>query len=181
MKTWAKQAAWAWRGAGWRAPAAAAALLLVAAALVEHGWTEPLRQRVERLEAHRHDGTPPALADGSASRQALAAVDGRLGRMSSLPQHLGRLHQVAQAHGIALTQGQYKLEREADSRVLQYQIVLPVRGSYVKLRRFIGAAVEAMPGAALDHVSFERRRVDDDAVDAELRFVLFLLDDDTRP
>lgn len=179
--SWMRRLAWTWRGAGWRGPAVLAALLVAAAALVEATWTHPARRQLAELQAQMAVAGPAASVEVPAPRRALGAFYGQFGDMASLPQQLARLHQVAQAHGVSLDQGQYRLERESDSRLLQYQIVLPVSGSYVKLRRFIAAAKEAMPGVALDHVSFERKRADEQSIDAELRFVLYLLDDAQKP
>ena len=41
---------------------------------------------------------------------------------------------------------------------------------------FTSLALATMPGLSLDHVHFQRRKIGESAIDAELRFTLFLAD-----
>ena len=82
--------------------------------------------------------------------------------------------EFARAHGLALRQGEYRLVQDRDAKLRRYQVVFPVQGSYPAVRRFVGAVLDTIPVAALDQVSFERKRIDDNQVDAQVRLTLFL-------
>lgn len=53
-------------------------------------------------------------------------------------------------------------------------IVLPVKGSYRQLRRFMARALSDTPALALETVSLNRQAVGDVAIEAQLRFRLYL-------
>lgn len=155
--------------------ALALALLGVAAAL-QLAVLPPLQARVDALDADSvRLAMLPSAGDNATETAARELqsfyrhVDG-----GSLPDHLARLHVVAHATGITLRQGEYRLLRERDGRLRRYQVLLPMRGSYPALRTFVSAALQTLPNAALDQVSFERRRVDEQEVDAQVQLTLFL-------
>lgn len=153
----------------------ALALLGLAAAL-QLAVLPPLQARADALDADTvHLAAAPSRGDSAAEAAAreLQSFYRHVDR-GSLPDHLARLHVVARATGITLRQGEYRLLHERDGRLRRYQIVLPVHGSYPALRTFVSAALQTLPNAALDQVSFERRRIDEQEVDAQVHLTLFL-------
>lgn len=169
---------WAWQEAGAAAPVTLAALLVVVAVLVQWLWLAPARTRLALAESARPAGQGAAVPREESPARQLERFYAQFDGAHKLPAQLARLHQIAQANGIVLRQGEYKLQREADSRLVQYRIVLPVQGPYLRLRRFMGAVLEAMPALALDQVSFERKLVGEEVIEAQMRFTLFLRDDE---
>lgn len=111
----------------------------------------------------------PAADAGRELQAFYRHVDG-----GSLSDQLAQLYVVARATGITLRQGDYRLVHDKDSRLRRYQVVLPVQGSYPGLRQFVSATLRTLPNAALEQVSFERHRIEDTAVQAQLRLTIYL-------
>lgn len=153
--------------------ALAALLLALAAAL--HGWVLPsLSQRAEAAAAAAERRTVRRSEDPAAAAASELQAFYRHVEAGSLPDQLARLHGVARATGIVLRQGEYRLLREGDGRLRRYQLMLPVRGPYRGVRQFVSAALRTLPNAALEQVSFQRQRVEDGEVEAQLRLTIYL-------
>jgi Tfp pilus assembly protein PilO len=91
-----------------------------------------------------------------------------------LPAALAVVFEAAKAQGLALDQGEYKVATSHVGRLVQYQITLPVRGSYPQIRRFIDAAMARQPALSLQSIHFERQKVEDPGVQAKIKLVMFL-------
>lgn len=137
----------------------------------------PARAQIAALEREAHAAERQARRVRSETpEQQLETFYAQFPSSNVVPSHLSKLFTLAQTHGLTLRQGEYRLTRDRDARLARYQIVLPVQGPYVKVRRFASAALFAMPTAALDQISYERKRIGDGQVDAQLRFTLYLLE-----
>lgn len=172
-----KRLAWMLERAGWRAPVLAA-LLLIAAAAATHLWVlPPLNERLDRLtELAANEERKPVRPPNVEADDQLRRFYRNFAATDALPGHLARLHDLARAHGLTLRQGEYRLVRDRDAKLGRYQVTFPVQGSYPAVRRFVGAVLDTIPVAALDQVSFERKRIDDNLVDAQVRLTLFLVE-----
>jgi hypothetical protein len=113
--------------------------------------------------------TAPALA---AAR--LTAFYDALGDAAHSEQIVAQLFDAADATGVALDKAEYKPARESAGRFETYTIILPVKGDYARLRRFAEKVLLAVPYAALDDMRFRRNSASDPAVEASLRFTVFL-------
>ena len=91
--------------------------------------------------------------------------DGLQGELEAVYAH-------ARASKLQLAQGEYRLEKGAG--LAAYRVTLPVRGSYVHLRQFVGRVLKDMPTASLDAVRFERRKPGDTQVEAQVRLTIYL-------
>jgi hypothetical protein len=87
---------------------------------------------------------------------------------------LDRVYAAAAQENILLEQGEYRLASETAGRLMRYDIVLPVKGPYPKLRRFIARALRENPSLALESVSFGRQSVIAIGVEAQVRMTLYL-------
>lgn len=94
--------------------------------------------------------------------------------VESLPDWVGRVHTAAARNGLALESGDYLLERRKGVRLAQYQITLPVRGSYAQIRGFVAEVLEKVPAAALEDVVVKRENIGVPSLEARIRFVLYL-------
>jgi len=92
--------------------------------------------------------------------------------MSKLPDELERVYGLASASRLDLLHGEYRLERHGDG-LESYRMTLPVRGSYPDIREFVAATLKQMPYAAIDTLRFERKKIGDSELDAQLRITLF--------
>jgi len=141
--------------------------------------TEQARQA--RRQASAVSAALPAVVPVSAvPLDNLDAFYGALGQRRYAEQQLKTLFGLAAKSGLVLNQGEYKSARERNARVNTYQVNLPVKGSYAAIWQFSLAALRAIPYASLDDISFRRDNIGDPAVEARLRFTLYLADDGAR-
>lgn len=91
-----------------------------------------------------------------------------------VPDQLAKMHRIAVSHGLTLRQGEYRLADEADGRLRRYQITLPVAGPYPAVRAFLADTLDQLPTAALEHVAFERKRIGERGIEAQVRLTLYM-------
>lgn len=90
------------------------------------------------------------------------------------PQWLGKLAALAEKNGLSLNEGEYKAARDKAGRLMRFQIVLPVKGEYPQIRRFLAALPVETPIIALENVQFSRQNIADSTVEARIRLALYL-------
>ena len=90
-----------------------------------------------------------------------------------LPGRLERLNAVAQASGLELRRAEYRMSASPEQKLVRYQIILPVEGSYRAIRRFTAEALEAIPALALSQVKFQRRQISEGRAEAQIIFTLY--------
>ena len=102
--------------------------------------------------------------------------------LNSLPAELGKIYRAAEHENLQLAQGEYRLVQDKPVKLAHYQIRLPVKGSYTQIRRFLSAVLAEVPGLSLENVSFQRQKIGDVALNAEIKLTLHLreTDDVTR-
>jgi hypothetical protein len=91
-----------------------------------------------------------------------------------LPDALEKIFGAAAPQSLVLEHGEYRVVKDSSDRLLQYQVTFPVKGTYPQIRKFVAAALAEVPALALDSVQFERKKVGDAAVDAKVKFVVYL-------
>ncbi len=87
---------------------------------------------------------------------------------------LGQLETLARAQGFELIRGQYSVVPIGGAALSRWQLILPIEADYPALRAFAATALEQMPNLTLDEIKFERERIEDTNLQAELRFSLFV-------
>jgi len=161
---------------GW--PLSLGLLLIGCAAAVALFATPPLREQAEsRVLAQRaaRDSRQLPQTDPQALKRqqwgnfyaGLPAADGALEAVAAI-------QRVAAAHGVELAHGEYRLSRDAGAPLLRYQITLPARSDYPRLRAWIGDVMNAVPSVSLDEFSLRRDDAGSATVDARVRFTLYL-------
>jgi hypothetical protein len=125
--------------------------------------------RVAAEQAHVRSGiqtvSAPRTADLGRFYQAFPAMD-------RLPDELERLYGLARASRLDPSQGEYRLEQRG-AGLASYRITLPLHGSYPDIRGFLSETLKQMPYAAVDALRFERKKVGDTQLEAQLRLTLF--------
>ena len=86
---------------------------------------------------------------------------------------LGSIYSVAEASGVGLKQAEYHPDGNDKSRV-KYGMIFPVQGEYAKIRYFVARVLADHHAIALDQISFQRDKISDPILKAEIRFTLFL-------
>jgi hypothetical protein len=91
-----------------------------------------------------------------------------------LEERLKASHDAAKATGLIVKRVEYRMLEERRSGLQQYQIMMPVAASYPNIRQFVSLALAKVPAMSLDHIGFQRKKIGEATVEAELRFTLFL-------
>jgi hypothetical protein len=152
--------------------------LLGFAAMVAATALLPLHAEVERL---RDEADSLQRRLGGGERAGRAPVEDQLATFyaffpprDSSPDWLGKIHAIAQAKGVQLASGEYRLERAPSPRLARYQITLPVQGTYAQVRGFVGEVLEQVPAAVIEEVSLKRESVETPRVEARVRLTIYL-------
>ena len=112
----------------------------------------------------------------SAESDRLAAFYDALGDQRYAEQHLKMLFTLAQKNSVIINAAEYKTSVDPDSQLIRWQITFPAKGSYHALRQFCEQILLAMPFASLDELRFQRETIASAALDARVRFTLYLSD-----
>jgi hypothetical protein len=167
MRHWMRAVTW---------PAATAAGLLAFEAAFHFSAMEPLLQkraklRNEVVQLHQAPEHANARPDPSAE---LAEFYAALAQPTSVPDLLRKLHRAARDQGLTLDQAEYRPVPDPDGGLTRYQILLPAKGTYPEVRRFLVQAGSEIPGLAVDGINFQRQQIGDTALEAQIKLTLFL-------
>jgi Tfp pilus assembly protein PilO len=156
------------------------AMLMLAAAsylgmlLPQHSKLEQLAQEVADVQAQQKSAGMNPVADTHSSAAHLRAFYEFFPARQSAPQLLGTLYKAAHAESLSLSEGEYKYSVGKAGAMGMYQVELPVKGSYVQIRKFIVKVLNTMPSAALEEVSFKRESVGSGVLEARIRFIIYM-------
>ena len=109
--------------------------------------------------------------------ERLDAFAGALCEKERLNAFVSTVFEQATRQGLALAQAEYKLDYDKAGGFSAYQMTLPVRGPYPRLRSFVDATLAEVACAAIEDVDFKREGIGATETEARLRFVFFLRGD----
>jgi Tfp pilus assembly protein PilO len=162
-------------------PGMAGVVMLVLAVAAYLGMTLPqysrlnqLTQEVADAQAQQKSAGLNPVADTHSSVAHLRAFYEFFPVRQSAPQLIGTIYKAARAESITLSEGEYKYSLGKAGAMGMYQVDLPVKGSYVQIRKFIVKVLNAMPSAALEEVSFKRESVGSAELEARIRFTIYM-------
>lgn len=101
----------------------------------------------------------------------------------SIPDTLSQLNALAAEQQLLLNSGDYKLNKIAAKNnaggkaLTQYEMVLPVEGSYNKVRAFIASILGSLPSVAIADIQIERESTLSPSVDARLVLIFYVRGD----
>ncbi|HEY3300997.1 MAG TPA: type 4a pilus biogenesis protein PilO [Methylophilaceae bacterium] len=131
-----------------------------------------LRQDIQRLSITipKHQGrwTPES------PEASLSAFYQFLPTKNSINQTLYTLYQEATTYGIATERVEYRLVTHPSSTFLRYEITMPIKGDYQKIRLFINQLLNTFPTLALSEFSLKRNDAQSQEVEAHVKLTLFL-------
>lgn len=161
---------------GWQG-VAGIALLLVAGVFSQlalnpvEEQTALMRARLEAAHAKPGGGAQAFAAGGR--QEDLAAFFGSLPEEKDVTDTLAIIYAVADAAGVQLQQAEYHVNTTSQAEI-GYEISFPMHGEYPRIRVFLSRVLADNPALALDHISFRRDHISDAALNADVRFTLFL-------
>jgi len=151
--------------------------LLVAAALFYFSTVRPaqgnlaaLQDRFDRVESRGRAAGLRTPVEPSRMEQFLEFFP----PLETAPRWLKTVYSIADRERLELLKGTYRVSEDPVLMLAHYTISLPVRGSYPQIRRFIAAALNEVPIASLEGVVFQRDKVSEGAVEANVTFTLHL-------
>jgi hypothetical protein len=119
------------------------------------------------LESSR-DTNPTSLA-------VLKALAG-LPQSSEATALIGKILSIASAQHVEIAQADYRLLPATSESRGRLQVTLPIKDTYPRVQAFLADVMNQMPGVALDGVSFQRIRISDGNIDAQIRLTIFFAD-----
>lgn len=139
---------------------------------------KPLEQRTafmhSRVDAARSKVSIQGASFNRGDRtQELAAFFGSLPDEKEVTDVLGSIYATAEAYGVRLQEASYHLEDKDRPRV-EYVMTFPMSGEYVQIRRFVFRILTSHPAMALDQIDFQRDKIGDSTLKANVRMTLFL-------
>ena len=153
-------------------PGTLGALLVAGAAAWQLAVVQPRAEALAAQWARNADAERVAQAAAAAAGTAGVRVQPTLAPAAAAS--LRRVFEAAEAAGVELPQGDYRLTEIRDAHLRRYQLTLPVRGDYPGIRRFLAAALNAEPALALAGLQLRRSRIESDTVEGLLNFTLYL-------
>jgi Tfp pilus assembly protein PilO len=155
-------------------------IAFAAAALAIYlGLTEPAKTRARELQ--QEAVSIRAFSRADAAKPQASSYEGWLEQFyrllpakASAPEWLRIIFAAARAQSLGLEQGEYKVTVDKNGRLLAYEIGLPVRGTYMQVRRFVADVLDQVPAIALDEIVIKREAINANRIDASIRFTLFL-------
>ena len=165
--------------AGWQGAAGVGLLvvsiILCATALPARiAERDGLRQEIDGLRARYLMSGGAVDVTKSPREDQLATFYGFFPKLTTLPDWLERIYDAADANGVALEAGEYRLIQERDWKLARYQLTLPLKGSYTQVRGFVAQVLNEIPAAALDEVAFKREAIGATALDVRVKLTLYL-------
>ena len=156
-------------------------VLITATAVVYAVGVAPAKARIAQLQQEALSVREFARAKETGAQQDEVAQMSRLERFyrllpvrSSAPEWLRVVFDAARERSLILSQGDYKMKVDKNGRLITYEIGLPVHGSYPQIRQFVGDVLHRIPALALEELVIKRDTIGDPAIDASIRFTLFL-------
>ena len=112
---------------------------------------------------------------GYSIEQAVPHLMASLPTRMQMPAVVGEVYAQAQAAGVPLDTGRYVYSPARSGSVASYSLEFPVKGAaYPALRTFINKTLAAVPAASLSKLQIERKAVGEQAVNADIGFVVFV-------
>lgn len=141
---------------------------------LEHSRLEELTQDVaaerKRLDMSRLNPEGDVHSSGAQLHAFYEFFPAR----QKVPNLFKAIYSAAHDESIVLSQGEYKYSLGKAGRMGIYQVNLPVKGSYIQIRKFIVKVLNSVPSAALEEVSFRRETVSRGDLEAKIRFSIYL-------
>jgi len=153
----------------------AALLLMAAAAVFDLALIRPMQAGNAQLDERLSRQAPRAAAGapGNATRE-VAQVYEYLQKDEATTDWLAKLYGIGTATGVQLKSASYRSEKAA-GRILRYEMVLPLAGSYPQIRDFLQRALIEIPVMSIDQLTLKRESRSQAGVQAELRVTFHMV------
>jgi len=173
MRRWLQRMTWPWLASG-ALLAFASGFYLSMVAPAQHEVDSMNRKLVALREEVRVAEHSNARLTQLATPAQLAAFYKFFPSERNIPDLIEKISAAAAKNKLNLRQGEYQVIRDKNSKLMLYQVMLPVKGNYPNLRGFIDDVLTEIPVASLDTVKFERQKIGDEALISTVMLTLHL-------
>ncbi len=146
--------------------------LLAAALFFSHFLVKPMEQK--NLLLQESAARQGRKADAAQPNEKVAAVYDYLRKDEDTTDWLAKLHGIGTATGVQLRSATYRTQ-PAEGRIVRYEIVLPVAGSYGQIRDFLKRSAAEIPVMSIDQVTLKKEERKGGALHAEMRLTLHMV------
>jgi len=156
------------------------ALLLVATAwalgALLPGWQslQHLSQQTQEASAYLAKVEDGSIAPPVVPQRQLDDFRNKLPAQPQATVAIDRIYALAAQEHITLARGEYALGVDPKTHLARYQILLPVRGSYPQLRRFLHALLGQLPAVVVEDLELQRKKIGDTDLNGRIRMTLYL-------
>ncbi len=157
-----------------------AMIFFMLAVLPQSSSLEELQARAETLQVQASSPSSPNNISASdptrkvGGDQALQIFYDFFPLIDSSPFWIRELVAIAKKSGVEINSGDYRLVHEQDSRLSRYQMIMPIRGRYPQIRRFMADALQAVPNMAITGMVIKRENIQTEQLDVRLEIDLYL-------
>ena len=148
-------------------------VFVMTAVLPQERALKELENKVEAMQRAQPDTAGRMRLNDS---QALQAFYDFLPHSDSSPYWISELDRIAKENGVELNSSDYQLTMEKESKLVRYEIQLPLRGTYPQIRAFIASALQSVSTLSLADITIKRETVQAGRVEARLSMYLYLND-----
>ncbi len=106
--------------------------------------------------------------------QAIQVFYDSFPNVDSSPYWVKEIDAVAKKRGVELHGSDYRLVSDKGSRLVRYEMILPVRGSYPQIRAFIADMLVTIPAVALVDMIIKREDIKSGRLEVRLSLNLYL-------
>jgi hypothetical protein len=152
----------------------AALALLAVVASFHFLLLKPMEAKNAALQDRLSRERPRAEAGQGSASDKVGAVYQFLEKSEQATDWLAKLHGIGAATGVQLKSASYRTEK-TEGRIVRYEMVLPVAGSYPQIRDFLKRSLAEIPVMSVDQLTLKRETRNDGAVQAELRLTLHMV------
>jgi hypothetical protein len=135
---------------------------------------DEIRDRVNLLTSEVERATKGSRQGVQSISEQMAEFYGLFPRQGQLTDTVAKVFHAASSQGIALQHGEYRVAEDRPGELRRFQMVLPVKAEYPRIRRFLASVAAEVPTAALEHIQFERQKIADPQVEATIKLAVYL-------
>ncbi|MFZ6680641.1 hypothetical protein [Undibacterium sp. Tian12W] len=106
--------------------------------------------------------------------QRLDAFYELLGEKKHVEQQVKTILYLANEAGVSLKAGEYQLAENSAGKFFTYKVQLPVKGSYLQIRKFAEQVLLTIPFASLDEISFKREVINGTTIESKMIFTIYV-------
>jgi Tfp pilus assembly protein PilO len=152
----------------------ASLVLLAAVGAFHFAVLQPLEAKNDALKSRVVRSSPRADKGEGTTADKVGAVYEFLQKREESSDWLAKLYGIGTATGVQLKSANYRTQ-STGGRIVRYEIVLPVTGSYPQIRDFLKRSLAEIPVLSIDQLTLKRESRNDGAVHAELRLTLHMV------